>query len=300
VNGNTVGTTNSKSDDSNISSSLALSPSFLSDIIVGDALVHELFLATTLQGQFNWQSSASGSVFDSELNLNRVITGYSMAFKSIPLALQVLGRYSEAKSFGVGEFSDPVNNINSVSKVKTEFKDFNVALGVSTHFRFEHYTLGVNFNTRGWSLHNTNEGTTKTFIHGPLPTDYTVTESNTGRASVSNEEGKLSIGHGFKVGNHEFLTDSLFLESSSSLNSYDFLQTFGYRYGLSDGHQVLCGIGHLFGADVKYIGQSFNASVGYSWATRLLRSAVGLYYSRVNTTMDASTAGVIFGGEYEY
>lgn len=301
VNGNTVGTSNSRSDDSTFSSSLGLSPSYLSDLLVGDALVHEFFLATTLQGQFNWQSATAGATFDSDLDLNRVVTGYSMAFKSIPLALQVLGRYSEAKSFGVAETSDPGNNTYSVSKVKTDFKNFNVALGISTHFRFEHYTLGVNFNTRGLSLYNKDEGKTKTFTHGPLPTDYVVTESNTGHASVSNEEGKLSIGHGFKVGEHEFLTDSLFLEKSGDLNSYDFIQSFGYRFGSSDGHQLLCGIGHNFGSDTDYIGQSFNTSVGYSWATRQLRSAVGLYYSRSSTaTLDASTAGVIFGSEYEY
>lgn len=300
INGNTIGTTNSKSEGSSISSSLGFSPSYLSSLIVGDALVHELFLATTLQGQFNWVVTTPDNSFDSDLNLNRIITGYSMAFKSLPLALQILGRYSEAKSYGVAEFSDPGNNIYSVSKVKTEFKNLNVALGISTHFRFDHYTLGVNFNTRGLNLYNQDEGTTKTFRHGPLPTDYVVTETNTGRASVSHEEGKLAIGNGFKVGNHEFLTDSLFAEDSTSLDSYNFIQTFGYRYGVSDDHQLLCGIGHYFGSDVKYLGQSFNTSVGYSWKTRQLRSAVGLYYGRTNTTNDASTAGVIFGSEYEY
>lgn len=300
INGNTAGTSSSKNNDSTFSSSLGLSPSFLSDLIVGDALVHEFFLATTLQGQFNWQVSSPNKEFDSDLSLNRVVTGYSMAFKSIPLALQVLGRYSEAKSYGVEESSDPGNNTYSVSKVKTEFKNFNVALGLSTHFRFEHYTFGVNFNTRGLSLYNQDKGSTKTFTHGPLPTDYVVTETDTGRASVSNEEGKLSVGHGFKVGDHEFLTDSLFIEHSDNLNHYEFIQSFGYRYGSSSSHQLLCGVGHAFGPDIKYAGHSFNASVGYSWATRQLRSAFGLYLSRNNTTIDASSAGIIFGSEYEY
>lgn len=300
INGNTVGTTNSKNDGSTISSSFGIAPSYLSDLLVGDALVHEFFLATTLQGQFNWVVTTPDNKFDSDLNLNRVVAGYSMAFKSIPLALQVLGRYSEANSYGVAEFSDPGNNTYSVSKVKTEFRNLNVALGISTHFTFDHYTFGVNFNTRGLRLYNKDEGTTKTFTHGPLPTDWVVTETDQGRASVSNEEGKLTIGNGFKVGNHEFLTDSLFVEDSNKLDSYDFIQTFGYRYGVADGHQLLCGAGHNFGSDVKYFGQSYNASVGYSWRTRQLRSAVGLYYSRTSTTIETSTAGVIFGSEYEY
>ncbi|MFS4457676.1 hypothetical protein [Bdellovibrio sp. HCB2-146] len=300
INGNTIGTSNSRSEGSTLSSSLGFSPSYLSTILVGDALVHEFFLATTLQGQYNWATTKSGNTLDSDLNLNQVVTGYSMAFRSLPLALQVLGRYSEAKSYGVSEFSDPANNLYTVSKVKTEFKNLNLALGISAHFRFDSYTLGINFNTRGVNLHNQNEGKTKIYRHGPLPNEYVVTETDLGRTSVTNEEGKLAIGNGFKVGNHEFLTDSFFVENSNSLDSYNFTQTFGYRYGLAGGHQLLCGIGHSFGSDVKYVGQNFNSSVGYSWKTRQLRSAVGLYYSSNNTTIEASTAGVVFGSEYEY
>lgn len=300
INGNTVGTSSSRSNGADLSSSLGLAPSFLSDLIVGDHLVHELFLATSLQGQFSWQSSTPQTVYDADLSINRVVTGYSMAFKSIPFALQILGRYSEAKSFGVAESSDAVKNIYSVSKVKTDFKNLNVALGVSSHFTYDLYTFGVNLTTRGLALYNKSEGSTKSFIHGPLPTDYVITESDSGRTSVSNEEGKLSIGHGFKIGNHEFLTDSLFIEYSGNLNSYDFIQSFGYRYGSADRHQVLCGIAHSFGSDVSYFGQSLNASVGYSWKTRQLRSAVGLYYSQTNANEDASSSGVMFGSEYEY
>lgn len=300
INGNTVGSSTTKSAGSSFSSSLGLAPSFLSDLIVGEKLVHEFFLATSLQGQFNWHQSSLNSVYDADLSINRVATGYSMAFRSLPFALQVLGRYSEAKSFGVAEISDPANNVYSVSKVKTDFKNLSVALGVSSHFVSNHYTLGVNLTTRGLSLYNQSEGRTKTFKHGPLPTDYLITESDSGRTSVSNEEAKLSVGHGFKVGNHEFLTDSVFVEYSGNLNSYDFIQSFGYRYGLSEGHQILCGIGHSFGSDVSYFGQSLNTSVGYSWKTRQLRSAIGLYYSRSSASEEASSSGVIFGGEYEY
>ncbi len=301
INGNTIGTSNTRQEESTISSSIAISPSYLSTLIVGEDLVHELFLANTLQGQFTWQATRPNTVFDAELSINRVVSGYSMAFKSIPFALQVLTRYSEAKSFGVAENTDTVNNTSSVSKIKTEFKNLNLALGVSSHFRFDHYTLGVNFTTRGWTIYNKSEGHEKTFAHGvPNPGDYTITESSSPRSSVSNEEGKLVIGHSFHVGNHEFLTDSVFVEPSNNLNRYDFMQSFGYRYGDPDGHQLLCGLGHSFGPDVKYFGQSINASAGYSWASGKLRSAVGLYYSRTNAEIDTSAAGFLFGSEYEY
>lgn len=302
LNGNTLGTSNSRNGEQNIASSFGMAPSYLSTIIVGEDLVHELFIATTLQGQFNLQSQLnSNNTYDAELNINRLVSGYSMAFKSIPLALQVLTRYSEVTSFGVAEFADTENNIYSVSKVKTDFKNLNLALGISSHFRFDHYTFGINFNTRGWALYNKNEGSAKTFTHGaPTPSDYVITESNSGRASVTNEEGKLTLGHGFKVGNHELLTDTTFVEYSDNLNSYQFVQSFGYRYGTTDGHQLLCGIAHSFGPDINYFGQNFNASVGYSWMTRKLRSAIGMYYSRSNTNLESSNAGFIFGSEYEY
>lgn len=299
LNGNTLGTSSTRQGDSTFSSSLALGPSYLSTILVGTNLVHELFLATTMQGQFNWVTQADAqNFFDAELNINRVVSGYSMAFQSVPLALQVLVRYSEVKSFGLAEESNTATGISSVTKTKTEFKNLNVALGISTHFQFDHYTFGINLNTRGIGLYNVDKGSSKKYEH--TPTEYKVTESDSGRATVVNEEGKLIIGHGFRVGNHELLTDSTFVESSGALNRYQFTQSFGYRYGPQEGHQVLCGISHAFGADVNYFGQSFNSSVGYSWSSGKLRSAIGLYVSRENTSIDTSNAGFIFGSEYEY
>ncbi|UXR64134.1 hypothetical protein EZJ49_13790 [Bdellovibrio bacteriovorus] len=301
LNGNSIGSINSKSDGSTFSSSMGLAPSYLSNLVVGDSLIHEFFVANTLQGLFAWQSNQGENSFDAEANINRMVSGYSMAFKSIPFAIQFLARYSEVKTFGVNESAYPSQDIYVVSRTKSEYKNLNVALGLSTHFQFDHYTLGVNFNSRGWSLYNHNKGSAKVFTHGsPNPGDFTVTEDDSARSTVTNEEGKLLVGHGFKVGHHEFLTDSVFVEESGSLNSYTFSQSFGYRYGASDGHQLLCGLSHRFGADVDYFGQNFNTSVGYSWKTRALRSAIGFYYGRENTTIESSTVGVVFGSEYEY
>lgn len=302
LNGNTLGTSNTKSGDSTISSSLSVAPSYLSTVLVGEALLHEFFLANTFQGKLSLQTTSNNNFYDAEMNMTRLVTGYSMAFKSIPFALQVLGRYSEIKTFGVSEFADTVNNIYSVTKIKSEFKNLNIALGLSSHFRFEHYTFGVNFNSRGWSIYNQNEGSYKNFAHGaPSPSDYIVTEGDSVSSSVSHEEGRLALGHSFRVGDHEFLTDSIFSEASDNLNRYTFIQTFGYRLGSPEEHQFLCGLGHTFGSEVDSIGQSLNASVGYSWRTRKLRSAVGLYYSRTSRdTTDSSAAGFVFGSEYEY
>ena len=300
LNGNTLGTSNVRDGNSTISSALAISPSYLSTLLVGEDLVHEFFLATTLQGQFSSQAKTDNLISDAELNMNRVVSGYSMAFKAVPLALQFLARYTEGKIFGVSEFADANTSIQSVSKTKTDFKNLNFALGISSHFRFDHYTFGVNLVTRGLNLYTLNKGSTKSFVRGPQPSDYAITEVDSSGSSIPNEEGRVNIGHSFKVGYHEFLTDSVFAESSNNLNRYTFNQSFGYRYGLADNHQLLCGVGHNLGPDIQYAGQSFNASVGYSWATRRLRSAVGLYYSRSNVNLQTSAGGVVFGRQSEY
>lgn len=299
ANGNTLGTVNSKDGDTTLSSSINLSPTYLSSTLVGDSLVHEFFMANTLQGQFSLRSENSTEKLDADSNINRVVAGYSMAFKSIPLALQFLARYSEVRLFG---FSEPVSTSPPVSlaKVQSDYKNLNLALGLSTHLQFDHYTLGVNFNSRGWTLYNKQEGTARNFTYGsPSPTDVTITEESS-RSKISHEESRLSVGHSFRLGNHELLTDSVFSEESEALGSYKFHQTFGYKYGPSDGHQLLCGVHHRFGSDVSYFGQNIGTSVGYSWMTRELRSAIGLYYGRDNTQIESSTVGIVFGSEYEY
>lgn len=299
VNGNTLGAVNSKDEGTTFSSSINLSPTYLSNTLVGDSLVHEFFMANTLQGEFSWRATTASGKFDGESNINRVVAGYSMAFKSIPLALQFLARYSEVKLFGFSEPSSTTPPM-TLAKVQSEYINMNLALGLSTHFRFDHYTFGVNFNTRGWTLHNKQEGTARVFTYGlPTPTDVTVTEE-TSRSSITHEESRLALGHSFRIGNHELLTDSIFTEQSGALGSYDFNQTFGYRYGVADGHQLLCGVSHRFGSDVSYFGQNIATSVGYSWMTRKLRSAVGFYYGRDNTQVESSTMGIVFGSEYEY
>lgn len=299
ANGNTLGAVNSKNEGTTFSSSINLAPTYLSNTLVGDSLVHEFFMANTLQGEFSWRTDTSSGKFDGKSNINRVVAGYSMAFKSIPLALQVLARYSEVRLFGFSEPSSTTPPM-SLAKVQSEYVNLNLALGISTHFHFDHYTFGVNFNTRGWTIHKKQEGTAKVFTYGfPTPTDVTVTEEDS-RSSITHEESRLALGHSFRIGDHELLTDSIFTEQSDALGSYDFNQTFGYRFGASDGHQVLCGISHRFGSDVSYFGQNISTSVGYSWMTRKLRSAVGFYYARDNTQIESSTMGIVFGSEYEY
>lgn len=300
LNGNSIGTISSKNEGSNLSSSMGLSPSYLSTLITGDNLVHEFFVANTLQGLFSWQLKDGANTMDAQADINRVISGYSMAFKSIPFAIQFLARYTEVNTFGVSESLLPAQDIYSVSKSTTEYKNLNLALGLSTHLQIGHYTLGINFNSRGLSLLNQNKGAAKTYTHGIPPGDFVISEDFSPRSTVSNEEGKLLIGHGFQVGRHEFLTDSAFREVSGDLDRYNFTQSFGYRYGDENGHQLLCGLSHRFGNDVSYFGQNFNTSVGYTWKARTLRSAIGMYYGKESATIESATFGVLFGSEIEY
>lgn len=300
INGTTIGTVTSKSDDTRFSSQLGLAPSYLSSIIVGSALVHDFFVANLVSSQFVLNNQSGTSIFEAQASLSRIHGGYTMAFRDFPFALQALFRYNEFKTFGFIE-SSQAPNISTTAKVSSEYKSIKTAIGLSTHVAFEHYTFGVNYVSRGYGLYKKNQNTSKSFSHNaPNTGDYTIIENNDGQSSVVDESQRLSIGHGFRAGSHEFLTDSIFAENSDSLNKYNYFQTFGYRLNSDSGHQYLCGLSHRFGPDIKYFGQSIYASTGYSWTTRALRSAIGLYYSAERATSEASSAGFTFASEFAY
>lgn len=300
INGTSISSLRSSGATGDMASTLNIAPSYLSTVVVGDSLVHELFMANTIQGQFDIKMrNSTVGVFEASANMNRFISGYSMAFRSVPLALQVLARYSEIKMIGFVE--NPTGESNPwFARMENSYKNLNLALGISTHIKFNSYTLGMNFNTRGWSIFNDRVGQGKIYqTNTPNPGDLSITDVET-NSFLTNEEGKLVVGHGFEVGKHEFLTDSVFMEESGNLDRYVFTQTFGYRFGDKEGDQLLCGFSHRFSSDVEYLGQNFTTSVGYSWVTRKLRSSIGVYYSQQNAQSTASYAGIMFASEFEY
>lgn len=298
VGGNALGTYSSQSANTN-TGAVALTPTYLSTITPGQSLVHEFFFQTFFSGALEVEMTAPNTVTNLNTNILRQRFGYSMAFKSIPLALQFLGRYSDSQATGFSEFIDTSSNIVTSSHLQSENKYLGTSLGISTHMVQGSYTLGVNFLTRSVKLFEEKNGLKRSFVN------------NNGTSTIEEREGvfaqafetgyQLSIGHGFKVGKHEFLTDSNLVETTALSHTYDFTQSFGYRLSGASGHQFLCGLNHMLGPDITYFGQALHTTAGYSWLTRALRSTFGLYYaSRELSNQTTRIFGVTFGSEFQY
>jgi hypothetical protein len=296
IDGNAFGSLSSRSSGSEFSS-LSLTPSYIGSVISGTALVHEFFLTTLSSGPIKAVSQANpSSTLTESIDLTKVRMGYSMAFKSIPFALQFLGRYSQSHSLGFLESSDETTT--TTGKIESNNQYLGASLGVSGHVRFESYSIGFNFLSRGLDLYKNSKGTQKTFTYG---TSLLEQESSF-EPPTSPEAGHLfTVGQEFKTGSHQFLTDSVLAEDSGLNHNYTFTQSFGYKFGSASGHQLLCGLNHRLGPEIYYFGQSIFASVGYSWLTRSLRSAIGLYhYSSKIEAQTVSTLGISFGSEFGY
>jgi hypothetical protein len=298
--GNTFGTLSSRSKDSEYAA-LNFSPAYLSSVLVGTNLVHEFFFTTLVAGSFDarLKSEAAQSTVELRLNLLQSRFGYSMAFRSLPFALQFLGRYSTSDTKGYTEATDPNTSVLTTSHVSSKFQELLASIGVSGHVHYEIYTLGFNYLSRGLSLLSKSQGTSKTFTHSG--STVLIEESPYQGIPLSQPGHFWTIGHEFKAGSHQFLTDSIFEESVALNNAYQMRQSFGYKMNSSSGHQFLVGINHLLGPQVKYFGQDYFTSVGYSWLTRALRSSIGLYYSSsAAEDRNFSAMGVSFHSEYAY
>lgn len=298
--GNTFGSFSSQNSNTNFSS-LHLSPGYLSSIYVGTNLVHEIFFAPVLSGTMKMISKTEDPAFQYESKMETLQTqfGYSMAFQTVPFALQILGQYRSAESIGFSEFANPSLNVYSTSHLQSKFQAVSAAIGVSGHARFGIYSFGVNFVSRGLELYKKAEGNIKSFIYNG--TTYTTSETSSSGITMKSPGQTALIGHEFKIGDHQFLFDTKFQESSDLDNSYLATQSFGYKLNSSAQHQLMVGLNHSIGPQIKYFGQSYFTSVGYSWLSRLLRSSFGLYYS--NSTIEDqkfNNYGITFSSEYRY
>ncbi len=307
ISGNTLGNYSSKSDASQYSS-FSFNPSYLSTVIVGDNLVHELFILNLSPANLKFVSAttSSDSTVNSESNydVNQFLAGYSMAFRNFPMALSYFGEYSQLKTFGFSDTTSLTGTSRSTSATRTDYRSLGLGVSVSGHNTFGNtagYTLGYHFRSRQFRIYNKNEGSIKTYTHGsPTASDYNVSEVESSNSSIETLGSLLTIGHGFKVGSHEFLTDSQFQENSQLGYKYSMTQTFGYRMNSSMGHQLLLGLNHRVGPEIKYFGQSAYYSVGYSWLTRALRSGVGAYIYSSRLDQEVFMAGLTFGSEFAY
>lgn len=306
VSGNSFGSFKSTSENSSVTS-LSLNPGYISTILVGDALVHEFFIANGAPGNklnsvssFDDASVISRSEFT--INTTRFLFGYSMAFKKVPFALSYFGQYNQTEVTGFSELASLISNFRSTTSTQGELKYLGLGVSVSGHTEtMSGYTLGYQVRTRQLIVYRKDKMTSTSYIHGGTSnTDYSKQEVvSTDQSSVVNGSSFV-IGHGFVNGDHEFITDSQLNETSDLNYSFKMTQTFGYRMNSKLGNQFLVGFAHQLGPEVKYLGQSAYYSVGFSWIKNSLRSVLGVYALSSRIGQDVFAAGLTFGSEFNY
>ncbi|MEQ1723384.1 MAG: hypothetical protein ABL930_09430 [Pseudobdellovibrio sp.] len=304
IGGNTFGSFTSKGNGQT-TTSLSIYPSYLSSIFISESLVHEIFLInltpTKLNTQTNLSNSTTTSVDETNVDINRIIVGYSMAFRNIPFALSYFLQYSQVQEFGFSEFADLTGSLRRTSVSKGKYTSLSAGMSVSGHAHFESYTLGYNLKLRPVMMYKNNEAQIKNYTRGAtVPTDYSEETINTEVKTPESLNTVFSIGHAFTSDEHEFITDTQFIEKTDQSFSYSLYQSFGYRFSSSSGHQYLVGISHSIDAQTRYFGQNLYVSTGYSWLNKINRSTFGLYYYQSKISTEVVAAGLTFGSEFSY
>lgn len=295
--GNTFSIVDGSANDIKLSSA-KISPSYVSALQIFESFAHEFFLANL--GSVDSQTTSTdslGGTIKSNVRLDNFIAGYTFAFPALPLGFQTALRYTEKQTNSFYEFQDAGGATTKSTEAIHRQIDFLLSIG-GTH-QFGNYNFGYKYLSRGLAVSKKKEGSEKTFTYSQGLNQYQKTESvvNTNQ-DIPGEV--LALGHSFKIGDHEFLTDSQFEEKADLTYTYDWSQTFGYKLRSAAGYQYMCGLSHLINKDVKYFGQSMYVSTGMSWLSRTYRSAIGLYYSVNKVNADSQTYGLTFSSEFIY
>lgn len=305
LSGNTLGSLTSKDENYEITS-FALNPGYLSTIIVGTALVHEIFISSNSPSKLKIKGESVSSNmqinYEQNQNLTQFLFGYSMAFRSVPFALSYFGEFNQREGNSFKEVLETNDEYKITSFSRLDFKSLGTGVAFSGYGTFSSYTFGFNLKSRQWIFFKKDEEiqTQYTYYKVGSSSNYVKSETkNTDQNTVS-MGSSMRFGHGFQFGAHEFTTDSYFNESSELNFKYQFSQSFGYKLSSASGHQFLCGLSHDLNPDVTYFGQSTYYSAGYSWKTNGLRSVLGGYVYSSKLKQDLFAVGLTFGSEFTY
>ena len=275
-----------------------ISPSYLSSVQVFDSFVHEFYLTNTLSLDSQIVTPGNtGGEYNYNFRQDQYQMGYTFAFPALPMGFQTSLRFKEAKTNGFYEFQDSATAVTSNIQGSNRQIDFLVSIGAA--HQFGGYKFGYKYLSRGWAIYKKNEGYIKNYTYTQLSNQYSKSESEYKLEQPSSGE-TVSIGHGFKINDHEFLTDSQFVETSNLTHTYDWSQTFGYKLSSDSGYQYMCGLSHMMTKDIQYFGQSFYASTGFSWLNKASRSAFGVYYFVNKLSSETQSYGLTFSSELTY
>ena len=295
--GNTFANFNSKANDDQMSSS-KISPSYISSIHIFESFAHEFFLTNTTSIEADTlKSSVTGALIRSNIRQQDYQLGYGFAFPGLPMGFQTSVRYRDNQISTLSEFQDNLSAFTTQANAANRQADFMVAIG--GNHQFSNYRFGYKFSSRGLAIYKKNEGRERKYSYTQISNQYIKSESDFSTDQESIGE-LIAIGHGFKINDHEFLTDTRFEELVDLAHAYNWSQTFGYKLSSAAGYQYMCGASHLINKDIKYFGQSMYVSTGFSWQSRSSRSAVGMYYSVDKLKFDTQVYGLTFSSEFIY
>lgn len=297
--GNTISAIKTKTSLSDSTGS-SFSPSYVSSIDAWDSFVHEFFIANITDADLNSEFSNAGNLMQSRYRFRNVAAGYSFAFPGFPIGFQTL--LYNTTTYGVASIDNTDGTLRTMGNIRMDTSQVYAGIGISTILQFDSYSMGVNFRSRAAKIYAKDNSTYKVFLYDPTGPSFSASEGKPTGFSPTSNGNTIIVGHGFRSGAHEFLTDSSFVESPFLDQSYSWRQSYGYRLGIRETHQFLVGLNHLISDKVRYFGQDAYVSVGYSWKTRTYRSGFGLFYwnDRVTQNQNTSIYGLTFSSELSY
>jgi hypothetical protein len=276
--------------------STKFAPNYISSIQAFDSFIHEFSLANQLSVDSSVITPVTDGSKTTNIRSDQYSLAYAFAFRNFPFGFQVGLRVNE-------------NNIN----LKQSTNDGNIATGVDfdisqrvadmfvgfggIHQLGTHYRFGYKYESPGLNFYKKSDRGGSYYIYNKTDNTFTTGQTQGSLTETNLNSQVITIGHSFIVNDHEFLTDSRFLEQQGSKNSYDFYQTFGYKINFSNKMQYMCGFSQKFSDSPEAFDSNY-FSTGFSWQTSSLRSTLSGYYA--DGKDDTQSAGITFGSEFTY
>ncbi len=279
--------------------STKLAPNYISSIQAFEVFIHEFSLANQLSAESQYTNSIANGSETVNVKAEQYSLSYSFAFRDFPFGFQVGLRMNESTN-QVNQVTDDGDtatgvNFNISNKLADMFFGFGGIHQIGSQYRF-----GYKYESRGLNVYNKNDQDGSYYFYNKTGNIFNSGKTNGSFTNKNLTQQSVVFGHSFTANNHEFLTDSRFLEEGDSNNTYSFYQTFGYKVSFSNKMQYMCGFSHRFESDIANLGESNYYSSGFSWMTNALRSTLSAYYFHQSGTNAMKSAGITFGSEFSY
>jgi hypothetical protein len=297
--GNTL-TSYQSSDHAGSFSSTKLAPNYLSSIHSFETFIHEFSLANRVSIDSRSTLSVGSGTNTIYLKADQYVLSYAMAFRKFPIGFQVGLRMNE-QNYQINQIAEDASSATGVNiNMSRRIADLFAAFG-GIHQLGNNYRFGYKYESRGKNIYNKLESDGFYYSYDKIGNNFSSGKTNGPIAVGSSTTGQsIAVGHSFTWNDHEFLTDSRFLEDVTLNNKYSFSQSFGYKVNYTNKIQFMCGMAHRFKSELSSLAESNYYSSGFSWLTNTMRSSISAYYSQEQNETDTQSAGITFGSEFSY